>query len=134
MLRDKLKQWFSEGPVTLVPTTSSTIDNGRTSSAASAHVGVNEEKGVKRRRVQSDTAPVRHQFQNPNDGSGLSLIPTDVQNWQPILQYIGPDFGFDADIFTYEGEGFANQELNGELFNTIGWDTYMHGFGDRFNL
>ncbi|CAM1501333.1 Fc.00g104950.m01.CDS01 [Cosmosporella sp. VM-42] len=139
MLREKLKNWSGGGLGNAVSTNLGLLDNIRVDSAAVAPVGLNEERSNKRRRVQNDIIPSQNQFQNLNDGSGLSLNPSDIQNWQPILQYIGPDFGFDADIFTCQGgsNGFPNQELNGEpgvLFNNLGWDTYMDGFGDRFNL
>ncbi|KAF7557685.1 hypothetical protein G7046_g5976 [Stylonectria norvegica] len=119
-LRDKLKQRYSEGPANMTPTTLRR-ESGRTISAASTHLGVNEERRFKRRRLHGDTAPVQQQVQVPSNDSGLPPFPPEDQNWQPILQYIGPDFGFDADIFTYEAEDFANQEFNGELCNSVAY-------------
>ncbi|PNP49374.1 hypothetical protein THARTR1_09696 [Trichoderma harzianum] len=63
----------------------------------------------------------------------------DYPSFQPVLEYTGPDFGFDADQFSQQGEWerFLSENMNPEssglLFNNAGWDTYFQNMGDRLN-
>lgn len=64
----------------------------------------------------------------------------DYPSFQPVLEYTGPDFGFDADQFSQQGEWerFLSENMNPEssglLFNNIGWDNYVQNLEDRLNL
>lgn len=64
----------------------------------------------------------------------------DYPSFQPVLEYTGPDFGFDADQFSQQGEWerFLSENMNAEssglLFNNAGWDTYFQNMGDRLNV
>ncbi|UKZ47763.1 hypothetical protein TrVGV298_001991 [Trichoderma virens] len=61
----------------------------------------------------------------------------DYPSFQPVLEYTGPDFGFDADQFSQQGEWerFLSENMNPEssglLFNNAGWDTYLQNIGGR---
>ncbi|KAL7787941.1 fungal-specific transcription factor domain-containing protein [Trichoderma ceciliae] len=64
----------------------------------------------------------------------------DYPSFQPVLEYTGPDFGFDADQFSQQGEWerFLSENMNPEssglLFSSAGWDTYVQNLGDRLNV
>lgn len=64
----------------------------------------------------------------------------DYPSFQPVLEYTGPDFGFDADQFSQQGEWerFLSENMNPEssglLFNNAGWETYVQNLGDRLNV
>ncbi|KAM0460612.1 hypothetical protein ACHAPV_004889 [Trichoderma viride] len=64
----------------------------------------------------------------------------DYPSFQPVLEYTGPDFGFDADQFSQQGEWerFLSENMNPEssglLFNNIGWDNYVQNLEDRLNV
>jgi hypothetical protein len=58
---------------------------------------------------------------------------------QPVLEYIGPDFGFDANISPTEGwqQDVPDQDLNFEftgLFDHAGWNAYMSTLDNDLNL
>jgi hypothetical protein len=61
----------------------------------------------------------------------------DYPSFQPVLEYTGPDFGFDADQFSQQGEWerFLSENMNPEssglLFNNAGWETYLQNIGGR---
>jgi len=62
-----------------------------------------------------------------------------LQDWQPVLEYTGPDFGFDADQFSNGGEWQAAAVPNldapsGTLFSNAGFEAYVQTFGDRLNF
>ncbi|KAL7922753.1 fungal-specific transcription factor domain-containing protein [Trichoderma austrokoningii] len=64
----------------------------------------------------------------------------DYPSFQPVLEYTGPDFGFDADQFSQQGEWerFLSENMNPEssglLFNNVGWDNYVQNLEDRLNM
>ncbi|KAM0513805.1 hypothetical protein ACHAPE_007404 [Trichoderma viride] len=64
----------------------------------------------------------------------------DYPSFQPVLEYTGPDFGFDADQFSQQGEWerFLSENMNPEssglLFNNVGWDNYVQNLEDRLNV
>lgn len=50
----------------------------------------------------------------------------------PVVEYTGPDFGFDAPQL---GGEFLADPLDpdmGGLFSNAGWDAYLHGFEQEF--
>ncbi len=62
-----------------------------------------------------------------------------LHGWQPVLEYNGPDFGFDADqLDVCGGWGLPLvQNLNPDsslLLNNAGFDAYVQQFGDRLNF
>lgn len=85
---------------------------------------------------QARQAPLRH-----NMVSTPSIEPdalyTDV--WQPVLEYTGPDFGFDAYQFSREDawQDFLTQGLNPGLsdllFDSDGWNSYVQTFEGRLS-
>lgn len=56
-----------------------------------------------------------------------------------MLEYTGPDFGFDAEDFASSGEWQAAlgpssmDPTPGLLFSNAGFDAYVQQFGDRLN-
>ncbi|KAJ9157935.1 putative Fungal specific transcription factor [Pleurostoma richardsiae] len=97
----------------------------------------------KRRRINGDTmSSVPASVQGPPEMAGLPVGSglSDVQDWQPVLEYTGPDFGFDTDLFASRGGSQAavpqplNQEQPVLLFDNLGFETYVQHFGDRLNF
>lgn len=107
--------------------------NDETANPADQYVSV----GNKRRRQTRDTERnSANQDMVPSD-TGPSVAPSR----HPVLEYSGPDFGFDsASATTYQGgwENLLSQNINldssGQLFYNAEWDVYMQNFGDRFGL
>lgn len=70
--------------------------------------------------------------------AGVVAQPSSFQDWQPVLEYTGPDFGFDAEKFASSGEwqaalGPKNLDpASGLLFNA-GFEAYVQRFGDGLN-
>ena len=71
------------------------------------------------------------------EGSGQRISYGGV--WQPVLEYTGPDFGFDAYQFDHQDawQGFLAQGLTSEslslLYDDAGWNSYVQSFGDRLS-
>lgn len=82
------------------------------------------------------------QFEYVNNGyTNINTYASDFANRHPVLQYSGPDFGFDsASATNYQGgwENLLNQNFtvtpSGQFFNSDEWDMYMQSFGGRFDL
>lgn len=58
-------------------------------------------------------------------GGGHSVNGFEMGDCVPVMEYTGPDFGFDASRL---GEGFFADPLDpdiGGLFGGVGWDTYF---------
>lgn len=58
---------------------------------------------------------------------------------QPVLEYIGPDFGFDANISSTEAwqQGVSDQEFSlgfAGLFDPADWDAYMSTLDNTLSL
>ncbi|KAL7815896.1 fungal-specific transcription factor domain-containing protein [Trichoderma aethiopicum] len=83
--------------------------------------------------------PASH-FIGPDSGYAGGDNLWDYPSFQPVLEYTGPDFGFDADQLSQQGEWerFLSENMNPEssglLFNNVGWDSYVQNLGDRLNL
>ncbi|ETS03388.1 hypothetical protein M419DRAFT_75497 [Trichoderma reesei RUT C-30] len=83
--------------------------------------------------------PASH-FIGPDSGFVGGDNLWDYPSFQPVLEYTGPDFGFDADQLSQQGEWerFLSENMNPEssglLFNNVGWDSYVQNLGDRLNL
>ncbi|KAL6856660.1 fungal-specific transcription factor domain-containing protein [Trichoderma novae-zelandiae] len=83
--------------------------------------------------------PASH-FVGPDPGFVGGDNLWDYPSFQPVLEYTGPDFGFDADQLSQQGEWeqFLSENMNPEssglLFNNVGWDTYVQNLGDRLNV
>lgn len=103
-----------------------------------------ETRAPKRRRLENELADqLQTSIRSPLQPQpvNFSQESPDVQLWQPVLPYIGPDFGFDAEMLgaggSLSGPGFDAVGSNadpGALFNTLAWDAYMNGLEDRYNL
>ena len=71
---------------------------------------------------------------------GSSSVPqpdlVQPQLWQPVLEYRGPDFGFDSNYLAdaEDWQTLLDQNVDigsGGLFDGAEWDAYMQGFEDR---
>jgi hypothetical protein len=88
-----------------------------------------EPRGPKRRRQQD------HAFDDFYDQDTASERRVDTQpNWMPVLEYNGPDFGFDATQFTRQGAlldnfGDYSDPSAGGFFSGAGWDAFIQGLG-----
>lgn len=78
--------------------------------------------------------------ENQIRAQGPSNLPNpDLQQpqlWQPVLEYRGPDFGFDSNYLADAGDWQTLLDQNvdvssGGLFDEAGWDAYIQGFEDR---
>lgn len=101
-----------------------------------ASVGTAEEVQNKRRKYNhTATQPPLY----PSAAPALIPGPDASYMWQPVLEYTGPDFGFDTNHFCHQGawQEFLVQGLNpglsGLLFDNAGWDSYVKIFGDRLS-
>lgn len=61
--------------------------------------------------------------------------------WQPVLEYTGPDFGFDSSVMDSYGMdqqgGTILQTLDlgaGGLYSNDMWEAYLQGAGDNLNF
>jgi hypothetical protein len=93
----------------------------------------------KRKRQQDDEG--RSRFTNQAFGyeSPFNGIPSQGPIWQPVLEYTGPDFGFDSDQFNSEDDwqGLLAQGLaqdSSGLYSTSMWQAYVQGVGDNWNF
>lgn len=98
-----------------------------------------DEDRSKRRRHNHYATP-----QTPSRSSAAPVLnnppnPFYPEIWQPVLEYTGPDLGFDTYQFGRQDawQEFLAQGLNpglsGLLFDNAGWDSYVQTFGDRLN-
>ncbi|KAH8174492.1 fungal specific transcription factor domain-containing protein [Sarocladium implicatum] len=94
----------------------------------------------KRRRTHSHLEPSPQcQPQTRSSHSDMVSDPMDYHLWQPVLQYRGPDFGFDSSQMAPQGEwlGLLNNNIPSEsagLYDLSGWDAYMQSWGNNFNF
>ncbi|KND93720.1 hypothetical protein TOPH_01894 [Tolypocladium ophioglossoides CBS 100239] len=101
--------------------------------ASTAEAG--EANSSKRRKHNGDAhgppPNQTHQWQAPvaPDAPGIPY-------WQPVLEYTGPDFGFDTSQFAHQ-DGFQDfpsaNFTPGLLDNYDGWDAYVQSFGNHFS-
>ncbi|OAA36329.1 Transcription factor [Beauveria brongniartii RCEF 3172] len=104
-------------------------------STSDVTVDAAEEARNKRRKSNHNAATQSPLWSNTECSSGL---PASYM-WQPVLEYTGPDFGFDANQFCRQDawQEFLAQGLNpglsGLLFENAGWDSYVKTFGDRLS-
>ncbi|PNY18341.1 Uncharacterized protein TCAP_07545 [Tolypocladium capitatum] len=94
-----------------------------------------EANSAKRRRHNGDAhvppPNQTHQWHAPAapDAPGIPY-------WQPVLEYTGPDFGFDTSQFAHQGDfqDFPSASFTpGPLDNLDGWDAYVQTFGNHFS-
>ncbi len=98
-----------------------------------------EETRSKRRRHNNHAAPHTPPRSNAAPVTNTAQSSLYPEIWQPVLEYTGPDFGFDTYQFGRQDawQEFLAQGLNpglsGLLFDNAGWDSYVQNFGDRLN-
>ncbi|KAM3514521.1 hypothetical protein MY11210_001864 [Beauveria gryllotalpidicola] len=96
-----------------------------------------EEARNKRRKSNHNVATQSPLWSNTECASSPGLASSYM--WQPVLEYTGPDFGFDANQFCRQDawQEFLAQGLNpglsGLLFENSGWDSYVKTFGNRLS-
>ena len=83
--------------------------------------------GRQRQRVsgQAGTTEQAYQRHRPPEVGGYDVNAFSAEDRVPVMEYTGPDFGFDASRL---GEGLFIDPLDpdmGGLFSNIGWDTYL---------
>jgi hypothetical protein len=92
-----------------------------------------EASTAKRRRVQNDAEMDEAVLRPPGTGSNdHHRGDTTWTHWAPVLQYNGPDFGFDAFQLGFQQQedqaigdfGFGSTGL----FNDMGWNGFSHEF------
>lgn len=145
-LLERLRLRHSGGHRNLSPTRPYRVDEDESEDAVGAPPSYpkstmpsEEPQSNKRRRTNGDLgAYTQHHSYSQRQSLPLGVDMFEPQNWQPVLEYTGPDFGFDADQLAERGEwqGLLNQNLNGEsggLFDGAGWDAYLQSFGERLN-
>ncbi|KAH6990192.1 fungal-specific transcription factor [Ilyonectria destructans] len=101
-----------------------------------AFVANQESRGAKRQRLHNDV-PAWHQgsFQFTASNGATDDNTFEAEDWMPVMEYTGPDFGFDTahiggqDLFN----GAPDTEMGG-LFSCIGWDATLQGSGGRFGV
>lgn len=89
------------------------------------------ERSAKRQRLQDDTR-VQPPSQHYAPISGVAPDTFPMGDLMPVVEYTGPDFGFDAPRL--QGEFFSDPldpDMAG-LFSNTGWDAYLQGFGQEF--
>ncbi|PMB64923.1 hypothetical protein BM221_009110 [Beauveria bassiana] len=103
-------------------------------SSSDVTVDAAEEARNKRRKSNHHVAAQSPLWSNTECASSPGLAASYM--WQPVLEYTGPDFGFDANQFCRQDawQEFLAQGLNpglsGLLFENAGWDSYVKTFGD----
>lgn len=97
--------------------------------------------GSKRRRYTKDIdTHVAYQYTDQlNDRSAANGHYSEFAGQHPVLEYAGPDFGFDsASATAYQWDGLVSQgldmESSAQLFNSTEWDVYMQSLGGKFGL
>jgi hypothetical protein len=94
-----------------------------------------EHRGRKRTRIHGDvqTEPaVRRVTVEPETSDRRDALSW--SGWMPIIQYNGPDFGFDALQYDFQqGESQTLDDLGvstTSLFDDMGWSDYNIDFGN----
>ncbi|KAL1874751.1 hypothetical protein VTK73DRAFT_228 [Phialemonium thermophilum] len=101
----------------------------------------------KRRRYDVEAGPSTRMSQPAQTQSQSYNVAVEAEYpsitplWQPVLEYMGPDFGYDAAYMAgrYEAQHFPFQNADapesvGLLFNDVGWDAYVQNIGDRLSF
>ncbi|KAB5511697.1 fungal-specific transcription factor [Coniochaeta sp. 2T2.1] len=143
-LRPQEQRSMSLGPVTMIVPDGA--EHNRMSlgsfNSADRNAAAEQSSGNKRRRMEGNIGTyVVPQVHSEVEASCLPAgvhVPC-LQDWQPVLEYTGPDFGFDADLFASHGEWNAAfvpnlDPASGQLFSNAGFDAYVQHFGDRLNF
>ncbi|KPM35286.1 hypothetical protein AK830_g11275 [Neonectria ditissima] len=87
-----------------------------------------EGRSAKRQR-QYDSRPRPSQNMAQDSTVDAGLFPW--EDWMPVMEYTGPDFGFDtAHIDGQDLFGGAQDGEMGSLFNNMGWDSNLQGSGN----
>lgn len=87
----------------------------------------NQTRGTKRKGYNHEIEGYDSQSQptNPHSQIGTGTLSF------PVLEYTGPDFGFDASQLDSEGAphslGLETAFETGELFENTGWDAFIQG-------
>ena len=132
VLLDKLNFITSSGRLT--PPTLVTLGNNRRSTTE--EISEHPETMDGRR----DRNNKRRRYADLETSSSVPPPPMDVQ-WQPILEYLGPDFGFDANksyngVLDSAGSFTQNSSHDsmGLLFEDVGWDWYVQNLESHLNF
>jgi hypothetical protein len=139
-LRDKFGFVASGKPVSLW-SCESTEYSGHDNSHQSHDVQVGTPRGAKRRRV-ADAAESEHLNTTSAPNLPESMVNENIssaQSWAPVLEYTGPDFGFDAAQFGSAGgtEAFLDQGTNfdiSDLFGDAGSSGFTQGLSSLFDI
>lgn len=112
------------------------------SSGLNPVAALSDEPNNKRRRYNDEpsinfsTQPLSAtELSSLSFGAGLS----DMRDWQPVLEYTGPDFGFDA-AQVANGDWQTSidpsmpMESTGTLFSNPSFDAYVQYFGNNLNF
>lgn len=142
-LLDQLSNHFSEGLSNSNPGLSGTRSDGLVNTESQAGDMLqesgpvqNQARGTKRKLNEEMGNRREEQFQsiNANPQIGTGTLPF------PVLEYTGPDFGFDATQLSDLGpaQNFVsdpNSDMGG-FYGNVGWDAFIQGLGydGRFNI
>jgi hypothetical protein len=107
--------------------------------------GANEWDGSSHKRQRTHGSMGTHVPTSLHCHVGSYSYPIDVvdpssgfQDWQTVLEYNGPDFGFDAEQFAGHGEWQAAPAPNLDpalgVSSNVGFEAYVQHFGDRLNF
>ncbi|OAR05951.1 hypothetical protein LLEC1_01407 [Akanthomyces lecanii] len=113
-------------------------DETMSSVSLDSEASVNTAEQTQNKRRKHDHAATQPPLYANADPALVSGLDTSYM-WQPVLEYTGPDFGFDTNQFCRQGawQEFLVQGLNpglsGLLFDNAGWDSYVKIFGDRLS-
>lgn len=98
---------------------------------------MNEGTATKRRRLHSETISNSNQARSQDLAAFNGAATSHPYIWQPVLEYMGPDFGFDYDVV--EGhirlDGSVDQArnpgLSAGLYSDDMWEAYVQGVGNH---
>ncbi|KAH7127532.1 fungal-specific transcription factor [Dactylonectria macrodidyma] len=99
-----------------------------------ASTAIPEGRSAKRQRLYNEMTAWH---QGPLQYTAANIVadedPFGAEDWMPVMEYTGPDFGFDAAHIDRQGlfSGAQDTEM-GSLFSSIGWDASLQGPGGRF--
>ena len=104
------------------------------------------QNSTKRRRLGTKSDSNAHQASSvgstitANLDPSAAMVSQSAQNWAPVLEYTGPDFGFGFDT-TLEMNNISSTaqdfdtsflDTGGGLYTTATWDAYMNSFEGTF--
>ncbi|KAB5533368.1 fungal-specific transcription factor [Coniochaeta sp. 2T2.1] len=106
-LRLRPQRFISLGPMTRIVPDGAEHNRMPLGYFNSADSAAEQSSGNKRRRTEGSIGAyvvpqVHSQVEVPCVPVGVHAPA--LQDWQPVLEYTGPDFGFDADLFASHGE------------------------------